>query len=110
MQRKNIKIKEIAKSNNINFIVLTIESEGTKNSKKNEEILSQKYGIENIGVLNDSYGANMRKKYKAFLTDISHVEYSFDLSKIILYNKIGEIIYVSKISDEIDELGRYLTL
>lgn len=105
---KIMSIQDFAKKNNFIFLVMTIESEGTKYSKKNEEILSEKYQINNIGVLSDTYGRNMRKKYKSFLSEISDKDYDLELSKIIFYDKLGEIRYISKISDELSDVFKAL--
>jgi thiol-disulfide isomerase/thioredoxin len=107
---KIIKVKKFSEDNNLNFIVLTLEKEGSKESKKDEKILTEKYEIEHFGVLSDSYGNTMRKKYKTFLSEI---EDDFDisgLSKWILLNESGDFIYKSRIEDkEDDEINKYLT-
>lgn len=98
---KLLEIKAFADNNNLKLIVLTIAMENTKDSKKNEKILTERFAIQNIAVLNDEYGKNFRKKYKVFLTEISKdgvIEEG--LSKFILYGKNGSVKYISSIEDK----------
>lgn len=94
------KVKEFAEDNNLDLVVLTLDSQQSKDSKKDEDVLVNKYKINNIAVLSDSYGKTMRKKYNKFLTEVyDNQKFTDDLSKLIIYDKIGNIKYVSTWED-----------
>ncbi len=93
-------IKTFASSNNLKLIILTIEKENSKDIKKDETILKDKYKIANAVVLSDSYGKNARKKYANFLKEIYNGKEPIeDLSKLIIYDKKGNVKYISNWQD-----------
>ena len=103
INKSNEKIDEIktfASSNNLKLIILTIEKENSKDIKKDETILKDKYKIANAVVLSDSYGKNARKKYANFLKEIYNGKEPIeDLSKLIIYDKKGNVKYISNWQD-----------
>jgi thiol-disulfide isomerase/thioredoxin len=102
---KIVEVKTFATTNNLELIVLTIDKENSKATKKDEDLLTSKYKIENIAVVSDSYGKSDRKKYANFLKEIYKGKKAIeDLSKLILYDKTGNVKYISNWQDGTDVL------